>query len=151
MHKRDERRHPWVQRLRRGKQRADGLIELFGRRALRHGDPLSAHGESAARELKLFDSPFGFAEAPSDFANAAFVDETLADHPALNLRKLVDKPREMNVALDEVQISGREIGLGQGMLKLIGLLFAIGALEIVDDRVRGNTEKQAGKGVPRHW
>jgi hypothetical protein len=53
-------------------------------------------------ELKLFDSPFGFVEAPSDFADAAFLDETLADHAALNLRKLLDQPKEMNVALDEV-------------------------------------------------
>ena len=96
----------------------------------------------------MFDSPFGFAEAPSDFANTAFLDETLADHPALNLRKLLDKPKEMNVALDEVQISGREIGLGQRMLKLIGLLFAIGALEMVDDRVRGNTEKPGRERSP---
>src|SRR6202040_436773 len=86
-------------------------------------------------ELKLFDRPFSFAEAPSDFANTAFLDETFADHPALNLRKLLKKPKEMNVALDEVQIRGGEIGLGRRMLELIGLSFTIGALEMVDDRV----------------
>jgi hypothetical protein len=57
-----------------------------------------------------------------------------ADHAALNLRKLPDKPEEMNVALDEVQIGGREIGPGRRMLKRIGLLFVIGALGMVDPR-----------------
>ena len=66
---------------------------------------------------------------------------------ALNLRKLPYKPKEMNVAFDEVQI-GREIGLGQPMLKLIGLLFATGALEMVDDCVRGNTEKPGRERSP---
>jgi hypothetical protein len=34
------------------------------------------------------------------------------------------------------------------MLKLIGLSFAIGALEMVDDRVRGNTEKPGRERSP---
>jgi hypothetical protein len=96
----------------------------------------------------LFDSSFGLAEAPSDFANTAFLDETLADHTALNLRKLPYKPKEMNVAFDEVQIGGQEIGLGQPMLQLIGLWFATGAFEMVDDCVRGNTEKPGGERSP---
>jgi hypothetical protein len=34
------------------------------------------------------------------------------------------------------------------MLKLIGLLFAIGALEMIDDRVRGNTEEPGRERSP---
>jgi len=55
-------------------------------------------------ELKLFDGPFGFAEALSDLANAAFLYKTLAHHATLNLGKLVDKAKEMHVAFDEIQV-----------------------------------------------
>ena len=55
-------------------------------------------------ELKLFDRPFGFAEALSDLANAAFLDKTLAHNASLNLGKLVDKTGEMHVAFDEIQV-----------------------------------------------
>jgi len=55
-------------------------------------------------ELELFDSAFRFAKTLGDFADAAFFDKTLADDAALDFRKLVDKAKKVNVALDEVQV-----------------------------------------------
>jgi len=55
-------------------------------------------------ELELFDGAFGFAEAPSDFADAALLDEALTEDAALHVGKLIHKPQKMNVALDEIQV-----------------------------------------------
>jgi hypothetical protein len=55
-------------------------------------------------ELELLDSAFRFAKTLGNFADAAFLDEALADDAALYFRKLFDKAKKVNVALDKVQI-----------------------------------------------
>jgi hypothetical protein len=86
----------------------------------------------AAKQFKVFHQ-FQFADAVKEsgitFSHSAVDDVT--KHMRMGH---YDKPEEMNVALDEVQIGGREIGPGRRMLKRIGLLFAIGALGMVDPR-----------------
>jgi hypothetical protein len=56
-------------------------------------------------ELQLFDGAFRFAEAPGDFADAAFLDEALTQDTALHVGKLIDETKKMNVPLDEIQVS----------------------------------------------
>jgi hypothetical protein len=54
-------------------------------------------------ELKLLDGAFGFAEALGDFADAAVLDEAFTNNAALNLGKLFNETKEMNVAFDEIE------------------------------------------------
>src|SRR5580704_7962342 len=56
-------------------------------------------------ELELLDGALRFAEAPGDFADAAFLDEALTEDTALHVGKLIDETKKMNVPLDEIQVS----------------------------------------------
>jgi hypothetical protein len=97
-------------------------------------------------ELELFDGAFGFAEAPGDFTDAAFLDKALPENTALYVGKLIDETNKMNVALDEIEVSGGELWRGQWMLKFIGLLFAIRAFVVINDGVGGDTIEPGGEG-----
>src|SRR5277367_3363394 len=92
-------------------------------------------------ELQLLNGALRFAEALRDFADAAVLHKALADHAALHFRKLLHHPKEVNVALNELEITRRQLAVRQGMLKIVKLLFAICALVLIDDGVGGDAIK----------
>ena len=98
-------------------------------------------------ELKLLDGALSFAQAVSNFFNAAFFDKPLADDAALNFGEFLDQTEEKSVAFDEFHFFCGHIRRSRRVEGVvIALLFAIGALELVGDSVGGDAEEPRGEG-----
>jgi hypothetical protein len=69
---------------------------------------LSAKGLECA-ELELFNGAVGFLHPLGDLFDGALLNESLANHLALNSGKVIDEAEEAGVVIDGFQIGRREV------------------------------------------
>src|SRR5712692_2572760 len=92
-------------------------------------------------ELELLDRAFGLAKLPSDFADAAFLDEAKVNDAALSLGKLADEAEEAGAVLNELQVR-----LGGGFGGIVdGRSVASSALGLVGDGVCSDAKEPGGE------
>ncbi len=76
---------------------------------------LSAKGLQRT-ELKLLDCPFSLVQPCGNFPDGALLNESLANHLALNRGKLIDETKKAGVVIDGFQIGRRKVWVLVGVI-----------------------------------